>query len=133
MIKNYSLLILFCQYFHFGEQKIMLGKKLKIAIINTGISQEEFAKKLKINRALVSQWITGFRNPSMKNLDKISKILELPISYFIEEKSENKTNIEEILIKKLELIDKTEKNILLEIKKLNDKILSLEKNLTADD
>ena len=111
----------------------MLGKKLKIAIINTGISQEEFAKKLKINRALVSQWITGFRNPSMKNLDKISKILELPISYFIEEKSENKTNIEEILIKKLELIDKTEKNILLEIKKLNDKILSLEKNLTADD
>lgn len=104
----------------------MLGKKLKIAMINANISQEEFAKKLEVNRALVSQWITGFRNPSMKNLQKISRILKLPISYFIDNKNEENnenSSIKEITLKGIE------NRLLAEIKKLNSRITSLEKEL----
>lgn len=62
----------------------MLGKKLKEAIKTAGYTQEEFAKLIQTNRALVSQWITGYRNPSATNLKKISKALNVPIAFFLD-------------------------------------------------
>ena len=62
----------------------MLGKKLKEAIKRAGYTQEEFAKLINTNRALISQWITGRRNPSATNLKKISKALDLPVAFFLD-------------------------------------------------
>lgn len=62
----------------------MLGKKLKEAIKTSGYTQEEFANLIKTNRSLVSQWITGRRNPSATNLKKISKALNIPIAFFLD-------------------------------------------------
>ena len=62
----------------------MIGKKIKDAIKAAGFTQKEFAKTIKTNRALVSQWITGRRNPSAANLKKISKVLKLPIAFFLD-------------------------------------------------
>ncbi len=65
----------------------MNGEKLKTAIKSAGYNQEEFAKAVKTNRAVVSKWING-QTPSTNSLKKISKVLNIPISYFL---SENKS------------------------------------------
>jgi len=61
----------------------MLGKKLKEAIKAAGYTQEEFAKIIKTNRSLVSQWING-KTPSTSSLKKISKALNLPATFFLD-------------------------------------------------
>ena len=86
----------------------MFGKKLKTAIKNAGMTQENFAKKLKTSRALVSQWIIGIRNPSPKNLKKISEILDIPINNFLNDKFINRNDF----AKKIKTLE--EKNITLE-------------------
>ena len=62
----------------------MLGKKLKVALKQAGYTQEDFAKKINVDRSVISQWITGYRNPSSKNLKKISKELDIPIAFFLD-------------------------------------------------
>lgn len=61
----------------------MLGKKLKEAIKQAGYTQEEFAKLINTNRALVSQWING-KMPSTNSLKKISEALNIPIKFFLD-------------------------------------------------
>lgn len=101
----------------------MFGKKLKTAIKNAGMTQEDFAKKLKTSRALVSQWIIGVRNPSPKNLKRISEVLNIPINNFLNDKFVSKNEMSS----KIEILE--EKNSVLEkkVKKLEQDNASLKK------
>ena len=103
----------------------MLGKKLKTAIKNAGMTQEDFAKKMKTSRALVSQWIIGVRNPSPKNLKKISEALNIPINNFLDDKFALSSN----MASKIKSIE--EKNIVFEekIKRLESENFSLKKEI----
>jgi transcriptional regulator with XRE-family HTH domain len=61
------------------------GQRIKKAIKDAGYTQKEFVKKIGLaNRSIVSQWITGAYNPSLKSLEKIAVTTGKPISYFFD-------------------------------------------------
>ena len=65
------------------------GKKLEKALLDKNLSRENLAKKLGITVAMISNWTTGYRNPSLTSIKKIAKTLNLPLDYFLNEESIN--------------------------------------------
>jgi transcriptional regulator with XRE-family HTH domain len=40
-------------------------------------------KKITTKQSMISQWITGKRNPTLRSLEKIAVVTGKPLSYFI--------------------------------------------------
>lgn len=62
-----------------------LGKKIKIARIELDLNQTDLAKKVKAKQKSISRYETGLSMPSIVTLMKISKALNKPVAYFLEE------------------------------------------------
>jgi transcriptional regulator with XRE-family HTH domain len=66
----------------------MASKKVREAIRKavkeSGYTHIKFAKKIGVGATMVSQWVSGARNPSLKNLQKISKATGVPLNFFLE-------------------------------------------------
>ncbi len=58
---------------------VILGKRLRELRGRTGLSQEKFAAKAGLDRTYYAGIERGERNPSVKQLAKISTALEVPI------------------------------------------------------
>lgn len=69
-----------------AEQKILkqVGSKIRALRSETGQSQEEFAKKVDLDRTYISDVERGERNVSVLNLFKIAKGLKTPASSLLE-------------------------------------------------
>ena len=65
-----------------AEQKILkqVGSKIRALRNETGLSQEDFAKKVDLDRTYISDIERGERNVSILNLFKIAKGLKKPAS-----------------------------------------------------
>ena len=93
-----------------------LGEKIKQAVKKTGLTQSEFEKKFDISENLVSRWIKGDRNPSIKSLKKISKATEIPLNFFLDNSlsefkytKDQNLNIEkkiDLILEKIKIIEK---------------------------
>ena len=59
-----------------GENIYFLRKRKKL-------TQEDFAKKMKISNKTVSKWETGYSIPKFDDLLKISKYFNVPINVLI--------------------------------------------------
>ena len=55
------------------------GKQIKDLRLEAGLSQEEFAEKLNVHRTYISFIERGQRNPSLKMLFKISRVLKIKL------------------------------------------------------
>ena len=55
---------------------------LKKRRLEKGLSQVEIAKKLGINKSSYCSWESGRAKPNQKNLIALSKILDVPVTYF---------------------------------------------------
>jgi transcriptional regulator with XRE-family HTH domain len=66
----------------------MASKKVREAIRKavkeSGYTHTKFAKKIGVGATMVSQWVSGARNPSLKNLQKIAKVTGVPLNFFLE-------------------------------------------------
>lgn len=69
-----------------SEQKILkqVGSKIRTLRNETGLSQEDFAKKVDLDRTYISDVERGERNVSILNLFKIAKGLKKPASLLLE-------------------------------------------------
>lgn len=61
-----------------------IGKKIKIARMNEGISQEILAEKLDLALRTVSDIERGKVGITIKTIEKLSEIFGLPIKYFFD-------------------------------------------------
>lgn len=111
------------------------GEKIKKAIKNAGFTQQKFGKKINTEQSMISQWIIGKRNPSLKSLEKIALATGKPLNFFLENSnfdsynSANSTVIvnekdyeqmqkeNELLRRELEIIKKEKELILEKLKK----------------
>ncbi|MCM8809203.1 MAG: helix-turn-helix transcriptional regulator [Candidatus Omnitrophica bacterium] len=77
-----------------------LGKKIKEIRKIKKFTQAELAWKIKVSPNFIGLIERGEKMPSLETLIKISKALEIPISYFFEE-FKYQIPEEDILIKKI--------------------------------
>ncbi|MBI4765329.1 MAG: helix-turn-helix transcriptional regulator [Deltaproteobacteria bacterium] len=61
-----------------------IGRRLQKAREESGMSQEELAKRLGCSQASLSYYELGKRRIYFNELEKISKILNRPFTYFLE-------------------------------------------------
>lgn len=66
----------------------ILSKKIKLARIEAGFTQQEMAEKLGKSAQTVISWENGTFSPRAKMLEEIARITKKPLSFF---KSDNQT------------------------------------------
>lgn len=66
-----------------------LGKKLKALRKTRGLSQEDLALKLGIQRSTISNYEIGRRTPHLKELERIAGLLGVGLDYFGIEREKN--------------------------------------------
>ena len=69
----------------------MLGDKIRALRKSRGLNQTDFAKPLFVTAGAVSQWEKGVTMPDTERLLAMSKIYEVPLSYFTDEPNEAQT------------------------------------------
>lgn len=66
----------------------ILSKKIKLARIEAGFTQQEMAEKLGKSAQTVISWENGTFSPRAKMLEEIARITKKPLSFF---KADNQT------------------------------------------
>jgi transcriptional regulator with XRE-family HTH domain len=61
------------------------GKKIKLARVEQDLTQRQLADAIKIKQAHISGYETGAVLPSLETLEKITKALNKPFAYFLDE------------------------------------------------
>ncbi len=61
-----------------------IGKRIKEARKNAGLTQVQLAEKLNVTHSMIGQYETGKRKPKLDTLMKIASALEVPYEYFLE-------------------------------------------------
>lgn len=61
----------------------MLAEKLKLLRKEKGITQEEFAKDIKVTKGAVAMWETNKRTPDLNMLKDISNYFNISIDWLI--------------------------------------------------
>lgn len=76
----------------------LIGKQIKKARNDKKITQEKFAEELDVSVSYISQVESGKKKFNLKRIIEVSKILEKPISYFVEGyEVENNDEVSEII------------------------------------
>ena len=58
--------------------------------IKQGISQKEFAQKLKLSQKTIRRYETGFTKPDRKTIEKMAKILKVSVRSLVNGKGGKK-------------------------------------------
>lgn len=62
-----------------------LGKKIKDILYIKKMTQTDLAKKTKIHRQVLVNWISGTRKPKMENIQKIAKALNISVEDLLDD------------------------------------------------
>lgn len=62
-----------------------LGKKIRRAMQEAGLSQVKLAKQLGVTQAAVSKWLLGITAPTIEMLKKIAVATSKPLNHFFED------------------------------------------------
>jgi len=84
---------------------ITVGQLIKIGRMNKGLSQEEMASKLDVTKNYISLVENNKKDPSIKFLKEVAKLLDIPIVLLIWEKMDlpkGKTDSEKELASQME-------------------------------
>ena len=73
-----------------------IGRKLQKAREEMGLSQEELAKRLGYTQSSLSNYELGKRRLYLSDLKKICEILGKPITYFLEDSTDQQTDEENL-------------------------------------
>jgi transcriptional regulator with XRE-family HTH domain len=65
------------------KAKTIAGKSIKTALLDANLTQKELAIKLGVKEQQITNWINGLRNPKPLNLKKIAAATGKPLSYFL--------------------------------------------------
>jgi transcriptional regulator with XRE-family HTH domain len=61
------------------------GKKIKLARVESALTQEQLAVKIKTKQKNISRYETGSSMPSIETLVKIANVLRKKVGYFFNE------------------------------------------------
>ena len=67
------------------DPRIILGRAVHRHRIALGISQEDFADQVGLDRTYVSGIERGIRNPTLLVLLRLSQVLQIPVSHLLDD------------------------------------------------
>jgi transcriptional regulator with XRE-family HTH domain len=67
------------------DPRITLGRAVHRHRIALGISQEDFADQVGLDRTYVSGIERGIRNPTLLVLLRLSQVLQIPVSHLLDD------------------------------------------------
>lgn len=67
-----------------SDFNVQIGKRIAIARIANGLSQNAMAKKLNISQQVLSGYELGRNSPPLETFVKICTCLDAPVSWFIQ-------------------------------------------------
>ena len=102
------------------EPKKYIGEQIKNIRIKHKMSQSDLAHKLEVSDSIISGYERGARTPSIGVLLSMSKIFNVPISYFFNDEIENNYRLT------VDVTDLTDNQLLI-IGKLMDEFRELNK------
>lgn len=70
---------------HKISDTVKSGRKIKVAIVQQGLTQEKIAKRMGVNQSTVSCWIRDIDRISVGNLKRLCRILNVSPSEILEE------------------------------------------------
>ena len=62
-----------------------LGKKIKLARVESDLTQTKLAEKIDAKQKSISRYESGVTIPSIETLMKMAKVLKKPVGNFLEE------------------------------------------------
>lgn len=71
------------------RRRRLVGRNIQLARRRAGISQQQLAQRLDMDRSDLSQWETGKHEPSPGNLERLATELELPTWWFYQPHDED--------------------------------------------
>ena len=72
------------------DPRVALGERVNALRVAQGLSQEEFAGRVGLDRTYVSGIERGLRNPTLLVLLRLAQALEVPVTELLEETQERK-------------------------------------------
>lgn len=72
------------------DPRIVLGERVNALRVALGLSQEDFAGRVGLDRTYVSGIERGLRNPTLLVLLRLAQALEVPVTELLEETQERK-------------------------------------------
>ncbi len=95
-------------------------KKLKLAMLESGLNQTSLAKKLGLTHSAISAWLNGRTNPSLDALKSAAQAMGRPVNYFFDNSNTEINGNQNIVGKDIKTQDKNdlEKEIILIKKEL---------------
>jgi transcriptional regulator with XRE-family HTH domain len=79
---------------------IKTGKKIRLAMVEAGLTQKTLGEKLNVTGQAISRWITGLGEPTIPSLEKIAKATNKPISYFFDDSQTNISTGDNVVVGK---------------------------------
>ena len=100
------------------EFKLVFAKEIKENKKTRHLNQQELGELFGVSRVTINTWLSGKAKPSLEKIEKIAKVLELPLSELLGKDSHNDlSDLDEELIK----LTKEQKIFTLEFFKLMNK------------
>jgi len=62
-----------------------LGKKIKLARVEHDLTQDQLATAIEAKQKSISHYERGKSLPTLETLEKLSKVLNKPYAYFLDE------------------------------------------------
>lgn len=87
-----------------------IGEKLYQLRKKSGLSQEQLGYEVGVSRQTISKWEQGAMQPNLENIQLLSSVLKVDITYFLSNNYENKVADKEIAVTKQ--VDLSKKNII---------------------
>ncbi len=96
------------------------AKNIKKLRIKAGLSQDEFARLLKVPQPNVNRWENGVITPSLKTIEKMAQVLQVPSDAILFNKSDKekiKTSSKALTarLKKIEKLSYTDQQAIFQI------------------
>ena len=83
----------------FVNKSIGIGEEIIAAMARKGMSQRDLARALDINETLVSRWLGGMHNFTLRTLSAIEEVLDTDLVLTAEQVAEKITHLHSVVVK----------------------------------
>ncbi len=101
------------------ENSKYFSEQLRKIMFERNLTQRVLAAKINISQTVISRWLTTDINPTVSSIQKLAEVLDVPVSYFIENyEQKNSEKTDDDINTKISNLEKLGSKILKELSEI---------------